>query len=181
VNPRNLVFVGTVALGLLLDQVTKSWVVATLDHGVDEVHVIPGWFSLVHARNPGAAFSTLEGQLPLFLVFTAIAVVVILDLVRRQRPSERFLPLTLGLTFAGAVGNGIDRVARGGEVVDFLKVYAGREPLQSWFVERVGTYVWPIFNVADSLLVVGVVLFALYWLFERERDALTEDEAEAPA
>jgi signal peptidase II len=172
------VFSVTAVLGLAADQATKGWIVARLQHGVDEFTIIPSWFSLVHARNPGAAFSMFEGQLPLFLIVTLIAVPVILDLVRRQAPGDVFLPFTLGLTFAGVLGNAVDRVLRGGEVVDFLKVYAGREPLQSWFVERVGTYVWPIFNVADSLLVVGLILFLGYWLFEREGEPAEE---EAPA
>jgi signal peptidase II len=180
VNPRNLFFAGTVLLGLVADQGTKAWVVATLVPGLDEVQIIPSWFSFVHARNPGAAFSMFEGQRALFLVVTLIAIPVLLDLVRRQERTARFLPLTLGLAFAGVVGNGIDRLARGGEVVDFLKVYAGREPLQSWFVHNVGTYVWPIFNVADSMLVVGVTLFLSYWLFERESDSAPDDE-ELPA
>jgi signal peptidase II len=173
------VFSTTALVGLLVDQATKAFVVSRLAHGIDEWTIIPSWFSLVHARNSGAAFSTFEGQLPLFLIVTRIAVPVILDLVRRQPPADRFLPFTLGLTLAGVLGNGVDRVLRGGEVVDFLKVYAGKEPLQSWFVERVGTYVWPIFNVADSLLVVGLVLFLGYWLFERESDPAVEEEAPA--
>jgi len=177
VSPRNLVFVMTVVLGLLADQLTKSWVVRSLEHGVSERVVIDGWFSIVHARNPGAAFSLFEGQLPLFLVVTIVMIPLLLDLLRRQPPTERFLPFTLGLVFAGVIGNFVDRITRGGEVVDFLKVYAGHEPLRTWFTETVGTNVWPIFNVADSLLVVGVALFMLHWLVEREQDAEVADEA----
>ncbi len=179
-SPRNLVFATTVALGLLADQLTKSWVVRSLEHGVAELSIVDGWFSFVHARNRGAAFSTFEGQLPLFLIVTIVMIPLLLDLLRRQPPTDRFLPFTLGLVIAGILGNFIDRILRGGEVVDFLKVYAGRDPLRSWFIETVGTNVWPIFNVADSLLVVGVALFLLHWLVERERHADIGDEATAP-
>ena len=118
----------------------------------------------------------MEGALPLFLVFTVIAVVVILDLVRRQPADLLMIPLSLGMILAGAVGNGIDR-ARLGYVTDFVKVYAGEEPLRTWFIEsRFGTNVWPIFNVADSLLLVGVAVFGLYWLLLRDGEVQPDDE-----
>jgi signal peptidase II len=176
-NPRNVTFTLTLALGLLLDQATKLWVAANLELSESEIPVVPGWLSIVHAQNTGAAFSTMEGALPLFLVFTVIAVVVILDLVRRQPADLRIIPLSLGMILAGAVGNGLDR-ARMGHVTDFVKVYAGHEPLRSWFVEsRFGTNVWPIFNVADSLLLVGVAVFGLYWLTLRDSEVMPDDEA----
>jgi signal peptidase II len=172
------VFATTVTIGLAADQLTKAWVVRDFEHGITEHHVIDGWFSIVHARNTGAAFSTFEGQLPLFLVVTVLMIPLLLDLLRRQAPTERFLPFTLGLVFSGVLGNFLDRVFRGGEVVDFLKVYAGRDPLRTWFIDTVGTNVWPIFNIADSLLVVGVLLFVLHWFVEREGDAEVADDAE---
>jgi len=178
VSPRNLVFATTVALGLLTDQLTKMWVVRSLEHGVSERSVIDGWFSIVHARNPGAAFSSFEGQLPLFLIVTILMTPLLLDLLRRQPATERFIPFTLGMVFAGVMGNFLDRILRGGEVVDFLKVYAGHDPLRSWLIDTVGTNVWPIFNVADSLLVVGVALFVLHWFVEGEQDAQVGDDAE---
>lgn len=173
---RDLAFGAAFLTGVGLDQGTKGWVVANLEPVVDEVHLVPGWFSLVHAHNTGAAFSTFEGQLPLFLVFTAIAIVVVVDMVRRLPLEDRFVPMTLGLILSGAVGNGIDRL-RMGHVTDFLKVYGGEEPLRSWLVERFGTYVWPIFNVADSALLVGVFLFGVYWLFQRDGEPQDDEEA----
>jgi signal peptidase II len=179
-NPRNLWFVGTLLAGILADQASKVWVAENIAYGVDEISIVPGWFSLVHARNTGAAFSTMEGQLVLFLVFTAIALVVIVDLARRQEAHTRFVPFTLGMILAGALGNGIDRL-RLGYVVDFFKAYAGEEPLRSWFIDRWGTNVWPIFNVADSMLLVGVALFALRFLTQREGEIADDEEPEADA
>ncbi|MEQ1502927.1 MAG: signal peptidase II [Myxococcota bacterium] len=178
-NPRNLVFLSTLAVGLLADQATKAWVVANLEVLVDEIQIVPGWFSIVHAQNTGAAFSTMEGQLGLFYVFTAIALVVVLELVRWQLKTARFVPFVLGLILAGALGNGLDRV-RMGYVTDFAKAYAGHEPLRSWFIERAGTNVWPIFNVADSLLLIGVALFVGYWLLLRDSEALADEDESAP-
>ena len=174
-NARNLSFTATLLAGIAADQLTKSWVVRHLEHIVDEIQLIPGWFAIVHAQNTGAAFSTMEGQRGLFLVFTVVAVVVIGDLVRRQPANESAVPGILGMILAGALGNGIDRALQG-HVTDFLKVYAGQDPLKSWFMERFGTNVWPIFNVADSLLLVGVFLFASYWLVQRDGE-IHQDEA----
>jgi signal peptidase II len=178
VNPRNASFGVSLALCLAADQVTKWWVVANLEHLVDEVQIVPGWFSLVHAQNTGAAFSTMEGQRALFLGFLAVALVVVGDLVRRQPAETRFVPAVLGMILGGALGNGLDRLFQG-HVTDFLKVYAGVEPLKSWFVDRFHTNVWPIFNVADSLLLVGVALFGLYWLFQKDGE-VRADDVDAP-
>jgi lipoprotein signal peptidase len=62
-----------------------------------------------------------------------------------------------------------------------VKAYGGVEPLRSWLVDRLGTNVWPIFNVADSLLLVGVAVFALYWLFQREGEVPSDDPTPEPA
>ena len=177
-SPRNVAFGAILAAGIAVDQATKRWVAARLRPQIDEIPIVEGWFSIVHAHNTGAAFSTMEGQLGLFLVFTVVAVVVILYLVRQQPPAARFMPFILGMILSGAVGNGIDRL-RQGYVTDFLKAYAGVEPLRSMLIEsRLRTNVWPIFNVADSLLVVGVILFGLYWALQREGE-IADDEAEA--
>lgn len=178
-NPRNVVFATTLLLGLAADQASKVWVAANLELLVDEIPIVPGWFSIVHAQNTGAAFSTMEGQLGLFLVFTLIAVVVILDLVRRLPAESRFIPLSLGLILSGAVGNGLDRL-RLGYVIDFLKAYGGHEPLRSQLIERFGTNVWPIFNIADSMLLVGVALFVAYWVMLRDTE-VADDEAPTTA
>jgi signal peptidase II len=173
-NPRNMVFVTTLVLGLAADQASKVWVWENLELHVDEITIIPGWFSIVHAQNTGAAFSTMEGQQGLFLVFTLIVVPVVLYLVRAQEPQMRFIPLSLGLVLAGAVGNGIDRL-RLGYVVDFFKVFGGREPLRGTLIDTFGTNVWPIFNVADSMLLVGVSLFVLYWAMLRDTEVADEE------
>ena len=162
-NPRNLIFFATVLVGMGLDQATKQWVVANLQVGIDEISIVPGWVSIVHAQNFGAAFSTLDGQLALFLVFTVVAVLVILDLFRRLPTESRFLPFCLGLILSGAHGNRRDRVLQG-DVTDFIKVFTEVPALKGWLIESFGTNVWPIFNVADSSLLVGVALFALHYL-----------------
>jgi signal peptidase II len=172
VNHRNLFFGVTAVLGIVADQVTKAWVTSSIELYRGEIVVIPHIFSIVHARNPGAAFGLLRDQPNarlVFLVMTVLAVGVCADMFRRLPKDDRFVSFTLGLILSGALGNAIDR-ARFGYVVDFLRFYTDHPPLQSWLIERVGTYEYPSFNVADSALVVGVILFFLHYLLLGDRE-----------
>lgn len=173
-SPRNVLFAAALAGGLILDQATKAWVVANVEYLRDEIEVVPGFLSIVHAQNHGAAFSTMEGQFWVFMAFTVVAVVVIVDLFRRLPADAQYMAASLGLILSGAIGNGIDRV-RQRYVTDFIKVFTDYAPVSDWLVERFGTSTWPIFNVADSSLLVGVVAFGLYYLFVEEKEV---DEAE---
>ena len=158
------------AISLALDQISKTWVVATLDFK-DRVSVIEGFFYLTHVRNPGAAFSLfadapVEIRAPFFIVTTLIAIGMILSFFRKLSPGDRLSALALGLILGGAVGNLLDRLIYGA-VVDFLR-------LQLW----VG-YSWPDFNVADSSIVIGVALLVLE-LFAREGESLTDPPGTEP-
>lgn len=180
-NRRNAVFASVTAVGFALDQATKAWIVANVAYATEEIPVIPGFLSIVHAQNFGAAFSSLEGQWALFIVFTAIATVVILDLLRRLRPDAAFTAGILGLILSGAHGNGLDRL-RLGHVTDFIRVYTDMPRPKAWLIENFGTNTWPIFNVADSVLLVGVSLYLVHYLFLEEAEEAVEGKpAEEPA
>jgi signal peptidase II len=171
VNQRNVIFAVVTAVGIALDQATKIWVVQNIQEGLEEIPVIPGWFSLVHRQNPGAAFGifqNFEYRHWLFLVFTLVAAGVILDLFRRLPTTDKFMSATLGLILSGAVGNAIDRVHKQ-TVTDFLKVYTEWPPLESWLRSSFGTNEWPSFNIADSALVVGVIFYIFHQMFLEER------------
>ena len=146
-------------LVLLLDQLTKIWVMATIPY-YGAVTVIPGCFDLVNIRNRGAAFgflnrSDIEWQFWLFLVATVISAVVIFMLARTGRRGDRLLFSGLGLVLGGAVGNLVDRV-RFRAVVDFLDFYMGQ-----WH--------WPAFNVADVAICCGAVLVCLSMCFGQKK------------
>ena len=141
--------------------------------GADEVSVIPNWVSISHAINKGAAFSALadfEYRLAVFFTFTAVAVVVIGVGYRMLAAEDRLVSAALGTLLAGALGNFIDRLWAG-QVTDMIKVYAGSEPAKSWFISHFGSSVWPIFNIADSAIWVGVIGFLLAQLFIKDRPA----------
>jgi signal peptidase II len=145
------------SLIVIADQVTKFLVISgiPLNGAID---LIPDVLGLVHARNPGAAFgmmsaSTWEFRALFFIFVSVAALVIIAAVVAFSRDIDSWLLLAFSLFFGGALGNLVDRV-RFGEVIDFIDVH--------W-----GDLHWPAFNVADSALSVGAVLFALHLLLKR--------------
>jgi signal peptidase II len=137
---------------ILLDQVTKAVVLATLPLHAS-VAVVPGFFNLTHILNPGGAFGFMAGQSPavrkfLFLFISSAAVVLVFWFYRSTPRSQTFLSLAFALIFGGAIGNLVDRF-RFGSVVDFLDFY-------------VGVWHWPAFNVADSAITIGIGIFLLH-------------------
>jgi signal peptidase II len=150
--PKTKVFLGSLAIALPLDQLTKLAILDRLTFA-DRITVIDGFFYLTHVRNPGSAFGLFAGSPEpyrsiFFIGITGIAILMILSFYRRLAPGDRLSALALGLILGGAIGNLIDRI-RLGEVVDFLH-------FRLW-----GGYTWPDFNLADSFIVVGVALLVL--------------------
>jgi len=182
VNRRNVIFAVVSVVGILLDQLTKLWIVRNLPEGRGEMEIIPGLLSIVHRQNPGAAFGMFrdfEYRHYLFVVFTIVAAGVILDLFRRLPPTDRFMSATLGLILSGAVGNAIDRIHKR-TVTDFIKVYTDIPSLKSWLLTNFGTNEWPSFNIADSALVVGVLMYVFHQAFLEKRPEPTPTPAPEP-
>ena len=144
------------ACGLVVDQVTKLYIDRSMTL-YQSIPVIDGFFNIFYIRNKGAAFSFLSNaswRIPFFIAVSVVASLVILVALNKLREDQKLAQVSLSMIFSGAVGNLIDRV-RLGEVIDFLDVY--------W-----RTHHWPAFNVADSLICVGVALLALD-MFREER------------
>jgi signal peptidase II len=125
-----------------LDQATKQWALASLDDG--PIEVVDGVFSLNLTYNSGGAFGLLQGLPGFFLVATLVVIVIILIWAHRLEDPRLIVPL--GMVLGGGLGNLADRIFRttGGRVVDFIDVH-----------------VWPVFNLADSSIVIGVLLILL--------------------
>lgn len=143
-------------LTVALDQWTKVLIVGNLPL-YQSIEIIPGLFHLVHVTNTGAAFSLLaDVDSPwrhyFFLCIGSGAVIGMSIAAWKLAPISRFYPFALGLIAGGAIGNLIDRV-RLGAVVDFLDF-------------SIGNYHWPAFNVADSAICVGAVVFLIINLLE---------------
>ena len=126
-----------------------------------QVHEVWGsWLGFVLAENPGAMFSA-----PIPLPVIAIAGVLGVGLVAymlKDMPSQRRLPAAAAaLVVCGALGNLLDRIGDG-TVTDFIRISAADSPLAPWLHTQLGTATWPIFNLADVWLLVGVGM--MMWL-----------------
>ena len=151
--------IGLVAAAVfIVDLLTKQWVSTHLQAG-QSIQVIPGLFSLTYVSNAGAAFGLLQNQTLLFIAITVVVVALIVTYGRRAARHQPLLGLAFGMQLGGALGNLLDRLLYA-RVIDFLDV-------------RGFPYV---FNIADSAIVVGGILFALVVL----REPQTQPEPEAP-
>lgn len=152
-----------VALAIGVDQASKAYVVAHLDlhESWMPIDALEPVFRFTHIHNTGAAFGMFPGGGTVFFVIALIVSVVIVYYYRKLPRQVWLARLALGLQLGGAISNNlIDRV-RLGYVVDFFNV----------------TH-WPVFNVADSCIVIGVALLAFELLREEWRTA--QDEARGP-
>ena len=146
----NILPIIAVAVLILLDQGTKFWALASLKP-IHNMTLVEGFMDLTFVENRGVAFGMFSGQRWFILLLTGvIAVGLIWFYVTMPKKKEYFpLRVSLVLVLSGAIGNIIDRLFRG-YVVDFFEFT---------FFE------WPVFNVADIYVVVGVILLALMILF----------------
>lgn len=132
---------------LALDQLTKALVRASFAPG-ETWPLIKGLVHLTYVRNMGAAFGLFPGKQPVFIVVSVVVLFVIAAYWRRSRPKAWPIVVALALITSGAAGNLIDRAWLGGRVTDFLELA---------FVD------FPIFNIADSAIVIGVGIL-IGWL-----------------
>jgi signal peptidase II len=144
-------------LVVLLDRWTKRLVAARIAI-YSHIQIIPGFFRLTHTENSGAAFSLFADspshwKTVLLIGFSFIAMVIVSVLLWKQSHGLTTTGVALALIWGGAVGNLWDRVASG-RVVDFLLFY-------------VKQYQWPVFNLADSAIVVGAGLLVIEILFAK--------------
>ncbi|MED0656656.1 signal peptidase II [Anoxybacillus ayderensis] len=145
---------------IVIDQWTKWLVVRYMELG-ESIPIIENVLYMTSHRNRGAAWGMLQGQFWLFYLITIVVVIGIIVYIQRLQPTERLFGVALGLMLGGAIGNFIDRVFRK-EVVDFVHTY-------------IFDYSFPIFNVADAALTVGVaLLFIQTWVEEKKRKGMSD-------
>ncbi len=133
-----MLFIVTVVV-LLLDQITKALVILYLSLH-KSVPIIPEVFYLTFVKNPGAAFGLFAYQTPFFIAVTLLVLVALLLFYCSTRVASKSMQWGLALLAGGALGNLTDRL-RMGYVVDFIDFR-----------------IWPVFNLADTAIVVGVII-----------------------
>jgi len=144
-------------LVVALDRLSK-WAISHRLSLHNSIPVIPGFFRIVHAENPGAAFglfadSPAEWKASLLILFSLVALVIVSALLWKNSHRLTSTGIGLALILGGAVGNLWDRLVSK-HVVDFLLFYIGR-------------YQWPAFNIADSAIVVGAGLLVFEIVFTK--------------
>ncbi|OOV37430.1 signal peptidase II [Staphylococcus sp. MB371] len=140
---------------IALDQLTKFLIVKSLEVG-ESIKVISNFLYITSHRNQGAAWGILQGKMWLFYIVTIVVLVILFMFFKNEGYGRPDVQLGLSLLIAGAIGNFIDRLFRG-EVVDFVDTY-------------IFSYNFPIFNVADAALTLGVIVLIIVILFEGKEE-----------
>lgn len=140
---------------LLIDQASKWMVVQNMSIGED-IPIIPHVFYITSLRNSGAAWNILEGQFVFFFIITVVVLGAVIYYMQKAGRKQPLLGTALALIIGGTLGNFSDRLFRG-EVVDFIHFYIVR-------------YSYPVFNVADSSLFIGVVLVIIYLFVDGRKE-----------
>jgi len=153
---RVVLVAGVAVVVFLIDRVTKAWVSDNIPLGTARP-VVGDYVRIVHAQNTGAAFGLLPERTTLLSVLSVIAVLAIVYYYRQIASNSALVSGTLGMQLGGAFGNLLDRIAQG-YVVDFVDVGVG--DVRFW-----------AFNVADSSIVVGIILVTLALWYEEHRAA----------
>ncbi len=158
----HLIFWSLAILGFVLDYVTKEWALKNI--GPDEygnirfVNIIEDYVRFVLVFNEGASWGILSGKTGLLLAGSAVALVFVFWLFVTLHRRQRVAQVALGMLLGGAMGNTYDRIFRNGRVVDFFEVNFHFPPFDPF----------PAFNVADTLLCVGVGILILTMIFTKK-------------
>lgn len=139
-------------LFIFLDQVSKYLVINYLDK---EIMVIKNFFYLIYTKNEGAAFSILTGKRIFLILITLLVLGMIINYIIKNKSNKKIEVIAFSLVIGGSLGNLIDRVVRG-FVVDFISV-------------KIFNYNFPIFNIADSFICIGVFIL-LFISLRKERN-----------
>ncbi len=156
---RWALFLGVAGLTFIADQTSKRLVLGNLALGEawNPVPFLRQFVTVTHVTNTGVAFGLFQDHGTFFAIVAIVVVVGIVVFYRYLPTNQIWLRISLGLQLGGALGNLLDRV-RLGNVVDFIDFK-----------------IWPVFNLADTAIVLGVAILAFYLLFGEQED---EERAE---
>ncbi|HUB25575.1 MAG TPA: signal peptidase II [Tepidisphaeraceae bacterium] len=185
-HPSSLLrFTGTAAIGLTADLALKAWAQQRLASPDPDLRgpimpIIPGWLELQYTDNHGAALGFLQGYRWMFLSVSVVAVAFLAYLFSASRKDQPGLQIILGMLLAGVLGNLYDRVYLG-YVRDMIHIFPGHRWPDAIAQHLPAFWTTPewfpwIFNIADSLLCVGVALMLIHGMIHAPKPA-----PEAPA
>jgi signal peptidase II len=156
INNYRLLFIAS-SIVFVLDQITKAWIFKNLPLDSyfypDSIQVIEDFFYIVHIGNEGAAWGMLSGYSGWLALFAVLALFGIYKIRHTLELNRRVMQLSFGLLIGGIIGNLVDRLIHG-HVIDFLDFHF---PFSIPWIMPTGRY--PSFNIADSGIVVGVLIY----------------------
>ena len=145
------------AIVIIIDQIIK-FVISNKMSLEQEIEVIPKFFSLYYVKNTGAAFSILQNQRVLLIIVSLVFLYFLDRCIEREKDLNKLSIISLGFIIGGIIGNLIDRLIQDG-VIDYLSFQFGK-------------YLFPIFNIADSFIIVGIVLLIIGIIKEEKEHKL---------
>ena len=145
------------AIVIIIDQIIK-FVISNKMSLEQEIEVIPKFFSLYYVKNTGAAFSILQNQRVLLIIVSLVFLYFIDRFIEREKDLNKLSIISLGFIIGGIIGNLIDRLIQDG-VIDYLSFQFGK-------------YLFPIFNIADSFIILGIVLLIIGIIKEEKEHKL---------
>lgn len=149
-------FIVLIAAALLVvaDQITKHLIISNIAYGAS-VEILPGIVDFTYIHNNGAAFGMLQGKSWILLSVSCVVILLCLALLLKKSLKSNILMGAITLVMAGGIGNLIDRIFNGGNVVDFIELK---------FID------FAIFNFADCCVTIGAVLIILDFVLELIKD-----------
>lgn len=140
---------------IVADQCTKYYIDLNYTMGVSHTF-IPKIIDITYVKNTGAAWGMMHDRTWLLISITAVIMLVCISLILKYGTKNKFLFWAMILVLSGGIGNMIDRIFKGGAVVDFLHFTFWPQ--------------FPVFNIADCAIVSGAALFAVYFIVDLYRD-----------
>ena len=137
----------------LIDQISKVLVVKLIDIN-SSIELIKNFFYLTYTHNTGAAFSMLTGKRIFLILIAVVILLIIFNYLRKNKIESKVEKIAFSLIIGGSIGNLLDRIVRG-YVIDFLDF-------------KIFGYNYPIFNLADTFIVIGVSLLLIITLTRKE-------------
>ena len=141
---------------LILDQIIKLWVQKGLQFN-QQIIIIPHFFAIDYVKNTGAAFSILENNTILISIISVIFICILNHYIKKEESFTKRSILSLGFILGGIFGNLIDRIIHHG-VIDYLSF--------TFF-----QYSFPVFNLADAMIVIGVLLYMIDMIIEKRKES----------
>lgn len=149
-----LILILTALLAFFLDRISKMLIVNNFSYEMEKT-IIKNFFSIIYVKNTGAAWSLFEGKQTLLIIISIIFLVFLISFIIKEKP-DKIDNLTYGLIIGGIIGNLYDRITLN-YVIDFIAF-------------NILGYEFPVFNLADSFIVIGVIILIINLIRSEKND-----------